>query len=88
MGLSIVGCSNLKMPTPCPAWLLYSASPTFSQRYSIAKRTSSKVLILSGKYGLIPPEIILKPYDQKIKVTEDYIELVRSQVRKMGLESV
>lgn len=66
MTLGIVACSAKKMPTPCPAWLLYSASPTFSQSYLAAKQDCDTVRILSGKHGLIEPERVIAPYDQRI----------------------
>jgi len=66
MSLGIVACSSKKMPVPCPAWLLYSASPTFSQNFIAATQDCDKVLILSGKHGLIDPKKIIAPYDQRI----------------------
>ena len=54
------------MPTPCPAWLLYSASPTFSQNYLAAKQDCDTVRILSGRHGLIDPIKVIAPYDQRI----------------------
>jgi len=54
------------MPTPCPAWLLYSASPTFSQNFLAAKQDCDVVRILSGRHGLIDPRKVIAPYDQRI----------------------
>lgn len=64
--LGIVPCSAKKLPTPAPAWLLYSASPTFSQNFLAAKQDCNMVRILSGRYGLISPDQVIAPYDQRI----------------------
>ncbi|MBU6280373.1 MAG: hypothetical protein KGN78_14125 [Actinomycetales bacterium] len=66
MILGIVACSAKKMPTPCPAWLLYSASPSFSQAYLAAQADCDRVMILSGRHGLIHPDTVIAPYDQRI----------------------
>jgi hypothetical protein len=64
--VGIVACAKRKLPVPCPAWLLYSASGVFSQTFLAAKRSCDAVLILSGKHGLIDPERILRPYDRRL----------------------
>jgi hypothetical protein len=66
MTLGIVACSSKKMPTPCPAWLLYSASPSFSQCFLAARQDCGLVRILSGRHGLIDPKKIIAPYDQRV----------------------
>ena len=87
--LAIVACSAKKMPTPCPAWLLYSASPVFCQHYQAAKTACDRVAILSGKYGLIEPTRVISPYDQLIDPDRPGLkEQVAEVVRQTGCEVV
>jgi hypothetical protein len=61
--LGLLNCSSRKLPVPAPAWLLYSASPRFSQQYQYLTRRCEVVRIVSAKYGLVAPETPLRPYD-------------------------
>src|SRR5262245_38398533 len=67
MRLGLVGCSQLKLPVPAPAWLLYSASTRFSQAFQVARAECAQVLILSAKHGLVPAARVLGPYNLALK---------------------
>lgn len=89
MTLGIVACSSKKMPTPCPAWLLYSASPTFSQNYLAAKQDCDVVRILSGRYGLIDPTRVIPPYDQRINPSRPGLaEEIQQVIQTTGEQDV
>ncbi len=63
---ALIGCSMLKLPVPAPAWMLYSASPKFSQIFAYCRANYRRVLILSALHGAIAPDLVVAPYDRKI----------------------
>lgn len=79
--INIIPCSRKKMPVPCPAWLMYSSSPVFSQRWSEVQKNGLDILILSGKHGILDPYKMITPYDQRIKNTPVFMEMLRDQVK-------
>lgn len=64
--VAIIPCSQKKLTTPAPAYLLYSASPIFSTLYNYAILNFEHILILSALHGLIEPYKIIEPYDYKL----------------------
>ena len=66
MTIALISCSKEKKPYPCAACDLYSASTLFSLSYQYAKKTADKIYILSAKYGLVPEDKVIAPYDQTL----------------------
>lgn len=65
--LAIVACTKAKLRYAAPAVELYSPSRLF--QLSVAEVTAEHLpfLILSTKYGLVPPDRTLEPYEMSLK---------------------
>lgn len=66
MRVALVSCSKSKKSYRCPARELYSESNNFKCLYAYAKATADKVFILSAKYGLLPEDKIIDPYEKTL----------------------
>lgn len=91
MILGLLTCSQKKLPTPAPAWLMYSASPRFSQQYQYLTRERScgEVRIISAKYGLIKTDQVIEPYDQKMgALTEQEVHLIMNQIEEIEYDKI
>lgn len=64
--IAVVGCSRRKQERTAPAKEICSPSPLFRAYCQWAQQNTHQWYILSGKYGLVPPEQILEPYDQPL----------------------
>ena len=60
--IGLISCVKSK---PCAAKDMY-ISPLFRYMYSYAKKRCSKVYILSAKYGLIPENAPIAPYNKHL----------------------
>lgn len=78
MVIALISCSKEKVDYPCPAHELYGASTLFSLSYQYAKQYADRIYILSAKYGLVPENQVLEPYNQTLK------EMSRSQQLQWG----
>lgn len=58
----LISCVSLKQKKPCIAREMY-VSPLFKKSLIYAQRTGLPIYILSAKYGLIPEDKIITPYD-------------------------
>lgn len=67
MKIALISCSKEKRSYPCKAYELYSASTLFSLSYQYAKKNADRIYILSAKYGLLPDDRVIEPYDQTLK---------------------
>lgn len=63
MKLAILGCSSSKQNYPCSAQEMYSKYIFKRIQMGFLKTAYDKVLILSGKYGLIELTTIIEPYE-------------------------
>lgn len=79
MIVGIIPCSKKKLAAPAPAYLLYSASPSFTKLLAAAQASCDKVFILSGRHGLLPADKVLAPYEHHAKHME---EGVRRRVKE------
>jgi hypothetical protein len=63
----ILGCGSRKRDRPCPAWRMYQG-PVFrtALHWSLSVAALPDIYILSGKYGLIPSETVISPYESRI----------------------
>ena len=62
----LVSCSKLKRTYPCEARLLYDASNLFSKSLAYAQTISNEIYIISAKYGLVPLDETIEPYDESL----------------------
>ena len=76
--LIIAGCSQKKLLNPAPAIEL-NQGQLFKAIRKLAIKNQFDLKILSGKYGLLEPDQIIEPYNQKIKTKAD-IKRVREIV--------
>ncbi|KKL49620.1 hypothetical protein LCGC14_2313690 [marine sediment metagenome] len=68
--LIFAGCSKKKLPYPAPAINL-NQGQLFRAIKKLATNHKFDIKILSGKYGLLEPDTIIKPYDQKLTKKAD-----------------
>lgn len=85
----ILGCGARKRDRPCPAWRLYQG-PVFRQALKgcLSVAALPDLYILSAKYGLIPAETVIEPYNA-LMGTPSQVCTVRSvakQVAALGLD--
>lgn len=67
MRIALISCTSRKKAYKCPARDLYSESPRFRLAYALAKLVADKIFILSAKYGLVPEDAIIEPYNETLK---------------------
>lgn len=65
--LAIVACTKAKLRHPAPAAELYSPSRLFTLSLAQVQSDGLPYMILSTKYGLVPPERELEPYELSLK---------------------
>jgi len=63
--LVLVGCGNAKADEPQPTKELYT-SEYFNLKRKYAEQYGDEWAILSAKYGLLDPEMVIEPYDVTI----------------------
>ncbi len=76
--LVILACSQKKGPKPVPARDLYLGS-LFKLGRKFAEVHHFDYVIISAKYGLLRPEQVVSPYDQRIASVSD-VRRVREMV--------
>ena len=72
-----------------PAYLLYQ-SKRIKHLYKTAQKKGLKLLILSGKHGLIPAEKPIRYYDKLLLQNEinNHAELINSQLSKTSISKI
>lgn len=58
----LIGCGKRKAATAQPAADLYTGS-LFRKRRAYAEKFGQRWFVLSARHGLVPPNVIIKPYD-------------------------
>ncbi len=73
----------------CPAWRMYQG-PVFrkSLRWCLSVARLPDIFILSAKYGLIPSETVIAPYDAKMGEPSQVctVASVARQITALGLD--
>lgn len=64
--VALIGCARQKQTVPCPARELYAPSALFSLSYAYARSLTDRIYILSAKYGLVPEDAMIAPYDETL----------------------
>lgn len=84
--IALITCTSSKKPYRCEAKELYSESPRFRLAYSLAKLKASKIFILSSKYGLVPDNKIIEPYNETLsdKSIEERKEWSNKVIRELA----
>lgn len=63
--LVVIGCGKAKRATPTPAADLYTgALRTTAVKW--ARSVDANILILSARYGLVPGDQVIAPYDERV----------------------
>ena len=63
--IALISCSASKLDHPAPARSLYT-STLFRKSVAYAERHCDSWMILSGKHGLLHPDTIIEPYDERL----------------------
>ena len=74
--LLVISCSKSKLDYPAPASKLYQGQQ-FKALTKLANQNKWDLCIISGKLGLIAPDRLVKPYDQKLQNTKEDIARVQ-----------
>ncbi len=64
--LVIIGCSKKKLHCRVPVKSFYTGQ-LFKMIKNLAEKNSFRYIVISGKYGLLYPNDVISPYDQKLK---------------------
>jgi len=87
----LLSCTKSKLDKPAPAKDMYSPSPMFQKTkvYGEALKPD-KMFILSAKYGLLPMDKQIEPYDLTLKTMkkdekDQWGSTVKDQMGKMGV---
>lgn len=62
----LISCSKAKRSIPCAARLLYDASNLFRKSLVYAQTISNEIYVISSKYGLVPLDEVIAPYDDTL----------------------
>jgi hypothetical protein len=68
--LVLVSCCGLKLARPAPARELYQ-SPLFKLARRFAEQSGRPWVILSALHGVVDPEQIIEPYDQRMPTARE-----------------
>ena len=83
--IAIISCKSKKQDYTCSADEMYSPSILYRvQKEYIQKGGYDKFFILSSKYGIIPPEQIIEPYNIQLK---DYNPTANKPISLLPLET-
>lgn len=63
----LISCTKSKREYPCEAYKLYDKSSLFIKAYQYAMTLTNDIFIISAKYGLVPKDKIIEPYDVNLK---------------------
>lgn len=90
MRIALVSCSSRKAEAPQVAKDLYT-SPLFRLSRKVAERHADRWYILSAKYGLVAPNLLLAPYDETLAgqpraMREAWAAIVQKQLSYTTLE--
>ncbi len=85
--IALVTCVSSKHRSPMPAGELY-CSELFQKLSAYAKKNAVEWYILSAKYGLLPPEKVIAPYEKTLnnmptKERKDWGRTVMNDLRQV-----
>lgn len=63
--IGLVSCASMKLDRAAPARELY-CSPLFKMSMRYAERYCDRVYIISAKHGLVPPPLVIAPYELRL----------------------
>lgn len=66
----VIACGFRKAPEPTRARDLYTG-PTFHLARAAAERDGRRWMIVSARHGLLDPDSIVAPYEQRLETAED-----------------
>jgi len=84
----VVGCTKKKKAHLCPASEMYCESVLFSKTIAYIKSYyKSEYVILSARYGILKPTVIIEPYDATMKdvlrCTSEYARMRKDIAREL-----
>lgn len=83
--VGLVACGARKLQRPAPARELYT-SQLFKKASAYAELTCERWYVLSARHGLVHPDTVLDPYDQRLSGSrasssnEEWADRVRKQM--------
>ena len=88
--IGFVSCVSQKRDRPCAAQDMY-ISPLFKKSRHLIELRTSRLFILSAKYGLLVPTQVIEPYEVTLKnmkrqQIDDWAALVRHQVQAIAYD--
>lgn len=91
MKIALISGTSRKFDKPMPAGELYKKSPLFRYGIEFCQRQYNQVFVLSPKYGLLPVDKEIEPYDLALaniqrRAFKEWIEKVVEQIKQTILE--
>lgn len=85
--LVIIGCGKAKQDQAAPALELYTGGYfRHNLAYARTLTTDDRILVLSGKHGLLRHDLIIAPYEQRMgRPGAITVDRVVAQARALGL---
>ena len=89
MKIALISCTKQKREYKCPARELYSESAWFREAYCYARLVADRIFILSAKYGLVPENMVIEPYNEtlrykKVEERREWGEMVLNELGKVS----
>ncbi|MDC0764855.1 hypothetical protein POF51_29475 [Brevibacillus sp. AG] len=89
----LISCTKKKQPLACEAEMMYSPSSLFSKALCYAKQhlKPDHIFILSAKYGLLPLDQVIEPYEKTLNnlssiERKQWAKIVNEQLAKLPLK--
>jgi len=85
--VTLITCTNTKRDTPAPARDLYDESRYFRRMREWAESRGDPYRILSAKHGLVHPDTVLDPYDER-GFSEEQARETAVELSEAGFDTV
>jgi len=85
--VTLITCTNTKRDTPAPARDLYDESRYFRAMREWAESRGDPWRILSAKHGLVHPDTVLKPYNER-GFSEEQARETAAELSVAGFDTV
>jgi len=85
--ITLIQCTNSKRGEAAPAQKLYDKSTYFNKMRAWAETRGDPWYILSAKHGLVDPQTVIKPYDER-GISESQATEISADVAQIGVKTV
>lgn len=72
--IALIACSASKLDRPAPAREMYAPSQLFTASRRYAEATCDGWFVLSAKHGILAPDDVIEPYDERLTTGPNTID--------------